>query len=275
MRQSFFGRVALGALVALWCGAARGGPVHTYVLAISSTPVLDAGGKLIGTDYAFNAVVSLNDPSAFDGATLNYPGPGNPQPYTKSGQSFTAEGLFTNRSTLNAAYPFGTYSTTLTNSVSGASTTLTIQYNLDATPGPTPVLSPASLQGLQGLNPSRAYTLQFNSFLPDPQASRSFTDVFIQGSSTSDIPVNAVLSPGATNYTIAANTLAPDKRYTLAVYFENDVQGIDGSVLTSVDFFNFVQLNIVTGPAVVIPEPTGLALAVVCLGTLALRRARA
>src|SRR5262245_21352586 len=88
----------------------------------------------------------------YDSATLSYPGPGSPVAMFPSGPSFFIYvALFADQATMDAEFPFGTYSYEAT----GASGTdiATLDYTFDAYPASLPYLTGTDFTALQGMNP--------------------------------------------------------------------------------------------------------------------------
>jgi hypothetical protein len=273
MRKGRFGKAAFAAVVAWCCVAAlpaRGGSIDTLLTQSGATYSQDPGG-LFGQGYFFIGEAIQDASLSFDQGVLTYPGPGSPVQLGHVGKIFIHFSPSLNSlADLNAAYPGGTYTATLSNSVSGATASASLQYSPDAIPNAAPVITPATLPGFKLLNPAQPYTLAFNSFTADPQATKSYTEVEYQ-SSDGNQTVDLFLPPGTTSYTIPANTLEPNMQYFAYLNFENDFNGTDGPTTTIQQSYMLTQFSFNTGASVVVPEPTGLALAGVCLGGLAWR----
>ena len=72
----------------------------------------------------------------------------------------------TSLAALHAAYPFGTYSVTTTNTVTSASTTGVVNYTADYFASTVPYLT--NYSALSGLNPAAAFTFSFRLLPPMP-----------------------------------------------------------------------------------------------------------
>jgi hypothetical protein len=232
MRSSVLPRGASGPLAA---GPAAAASITRFDFSRLAYYTQDGGGVSPDSFYLLSSVESSD--SSPDGTTLTYPGPRSPWRYFRSGRIANLFGLFdvaATRADLDAAYRFGTYTATLTSGGIGIATA-TIHYTQDLTPGVIPALTSATFQGLQGLAPSRAFTLAFNSFTPDPLASASSTYLEVFDQNLGSV-LSVTLSPSATGYFLPANTLRANARYSLGLLFANSIAGTDGTAATSQTF---------------------------------------
>lgn len=143
--------------------------------------------------FADVELTSVN-PGDFNNVSVTYPGPGSPLSLPQVSPTFFSSGPgFATQAAMNAAIPFGAYQYTATNT--GVSMTATLNYTTDAFTSAVPALSSATFSALQGLNPSTALTVGFNSFTPNAAASEGFTFFSIFNSSGT-VFTDGFLAPG-------------------------------------------------------------------------------
>ena len=227
-----------GVLCGLFAGAA---PSHAQLYNAGTfknlTHEQTGPTTVVATGAFFNAEALFASPGQFDTAILTYPGAGSPAtlPLTLP-TTFSIGPSFPTQAAMDAAYPFGSYTFT----VSGALPTavVTVDYTADAYTADIPQLTATSFNALLGLNTHlSSLTLNFNSFAPSPLATAAFTYFTIFGPT---IPGCFGLSPSATSCTIDPQGLAPGTTYNWELDFSDRIestQEINGSpVLTYTDF---------------------------------------
>jgi uncharacterized repeat protein (TIGR01451 family) len=163
---------------------------------------------------------------AFDTATLAYPGPGSPQTYLLAGtreEFFLPDQQFTTQAEMDAAFPFGSYVASVTNSATGATATDTIDYRNDAFTSDVPALDPASFQALQGLDPTQPVTVAFNAFTPGARADDAVTFFTIFG--PPGVVFSMAVPPSTTSVTIPASTLQSNTQCTFDIDFSDRIRG--------------------------------------------------
>jgi hypothetical protein len=191
---------------------------------------------VIATGAFFNAEAFFDSPGQFDTAILTYPGAGSPAGLPLvSPTEFLIGPSFPTQAAMDAAYPFGSYTFT----VSGALPTaiVTVGYTADAYTTDIPQLTATSFNALAGLSTNlSSLTLGFNAFTPSPLATAAFTYFTIFGTSQGC----SGLSPSATSCAIDPQALAPGTTYDWELDFSDRIestQDINGSpVLTYTDF---------------------------------------
>jgi hypothetical protein len=142
---------------------------------------------------------------------------------------------FPTQAAMDAHYPFGSYTFTVSGALPTA--TVTVDYTADAYTADIPQLTATSFNALLGLSTHlSSLTLGFNSFTPSPLATSAFTFFTVFGSTQGC----SFLSPSATSCTIDPQALAPSTTYNWELDFSDRVEAtqvINGSpVLTYTDF---------------------------------------
>jgi hypothetical protein len=221
-----------------------------------------SGSVIIPTGTFFNAGADLQNPGDFDSVTVTYPGSGGPQALPQIGPtSFGIGPSFPNQAAMDAAFPFGAYIITATNSGTLATDTETLNYTADAYAGNIPALTGASYDALQGLHTSSpSLTLNFNTQDANPLATSSFTFLTIFNS-----PLSCdFLAASATSCTVDPQDLLPGTTYTYELDFSNRIETSASGVLDGVDFEVRTDGTFTTA----IPEPSTWAMMWLGLGGL-------
>jgi hypothetical protein len=266
--------VAVGSLVSAASGAVAPAQAQQLADAFTFKNVTYAQGGLDGsvissTGAFFNAGVDLQNPGDFDGVTLTYPGSGGPQALPQTGpKSFGIGPSFASQAAMDAAYPFGDYVLTASNSTTMATDTETLHYTADAYAGNVPALTASSYDALQGVKTSLGMlTLDFNAQDASPLATSTFNFFTIFNS-----PINCgFLSPATTSCTIDPQELKPGHTYTYELDFSNRIESSPNGVLDGVNFDVRTDGTFTTA----VPEPGVWALMLLGFGGLgAAMRAR-
>jgi hypothetical protein len=196
----------------------------------------------------------------FDSASATFPGGSQNLPI--SGTSFGfGSALFSSLADLHAAFPFGTYTVTATNSGTSTSQSGVIDYAADLFTTDVPALSAATYDGLQGLNTTSNFKLHFNSWAQNPGVTEAFTFFSIVDAATNNtVFTGGFLSTSTTDLALPAGTLLPDTQYRFELDFSGRLNGFDDTnqVFTQQGFDVRTDGSFTTGTGV--PEPGCLAL---------------
>jgi hypothetical protein len=200
--------------------------------------------------YFFN-IGATQTAGDFNGASATYPGPGSPQslPLINPTEFNFGSPRITSSAALRAAYPFGIYSITTTNTVTGSSTTGVINYTADYFTSTVPYL--INYSALNGLNPAATFTFNFPAFTPNPNVTEGFTFLTIYDA-TSGLVVTGdeFQPPSTTSFTIPANTLAPSHTYDFELDFSDRLNGpLVGNAFTAQGFDLRTDGSFTTAPA--------------------------
>jgi hypothetical protein len=177
------------------------------------------------TPTSFFANIELNslNPGDFDAVSVSYPGPASPTSLTLLGPSFWGYGpSFATQSDMDAAVPVGDYVYTATNSVTSDSETATLGYTGDAFASAIPALTPSTWSALNGLDPSTALTVGFDTFTPGPETTPGNGFVFFTISDTAGtVFTDGFLDPSSGSLLLPANTLLPNTTYDFELDFSD------------------------------------------------------
>jgi hypothetical protein len=234
------------------------------------------------TPADFFADIELNSvsPGNFNAVSVAYPGPASPTSLTLSGPSFWGYGpSFATQAAMNAAVPTGDYVYTATNSVTSDSEMATLDYTGDAFASAIPALTATTWNALNGLNPTTALTVGFDTFTPAAGTTPGNGFVFftISNAITGTVFTDGFLNPSSGSLVLPANTLLPNTTYNFELDFSDRQTGSDpasgaftvvGSDLR--DDGSFTTGSI--GPST--PEPGTWLLFGSCLAALAALRRR-
>lgn len=201
--------------------------------------------------YALNTV----GPNDFTSATVI--GPGHSAPLSLNyGQILVRDGTYragslgetySNTAALNAANPFGTYTYTATNAVTGASQTSSLLYDSNHWPSTPPAFTSGSLGSLNGLNAANPFTFEFNNFTADGfnpfpgGALNPATSLLIFSSAGTTVYNSGTLAPTTTSFTLPGGILESGADYFAALAFGNTRHAPPSSVEGY--FLGFQQLT--------------------------------
>jgi hypothetical protein len=255
----------LGALsLACMLGAAGAASAAVHEIDIGLNPTFQQTGAttVVATGGFFSARAFLDSASDFDGGTLTYPGAGSPVALTPGEDTTLAFGdSAATMAALNAAYPFGTYSFHLTNSMTLASQDASLDYSIVADALSTPTLTAASFNQLQGLNASSGFTFDFNAFAQNPDATEGF--LFLNVSDAAgDVVFSANPDASATSIFMPGGVLAAGQAYNFDLIFDSRIVGADGDVGTEVFFDSHTSGAFTTAG---VPEPSSWAMMILGL----------
>jgi hypothetical protein len=259
MKRFIFGVVA----TALAASAGSAWAVPTFFEVQNDARFIQTGPSTTTTSgFDFVGAATPNDgigPLDFDGGTITFPAasPLSTTPLSPSGVNLRYSSGLVNQATSQADYPVGTYTFHLTDSANPSHTQdEAVDNSIGTMPTTTPMLTPASFNGLQGMNSSQAFTVNWGSFADANATSLIFFAVL---DSSNNVLVEDGLQPGVTQDTIPAGTLQAGQQYAVALLFGNFAITPDnnGEVIKENRTDAFFTTQAVPEPASVI----GLALA--------------
>jgi PEP-CTERM motif len=178
------------------------------------------------TPSSFFANIELDsvNPGDFDAVSVSYPGPASPTSLTLFGPAFWGYGPgFTTQADMDAAVPTGAYNYTATNSVTSDIETATLNYTGDSFGSAIPALAPATWGALNGLDPSTALTVDFNTFTPGAATTpgQGFVFFTIASPVSGTVFTDGFLDPSTGSVLLPAGTLAPDTTYDFELDFSD------------------------------------------------------
>jgi hypothetical protein len=229
-----------------------------YTQSGPSTPTLN-GFQFKGRATPNDGVSNI----AFDGGTITFPAasPLPPSALGPVGVELDYKSALVDQATFQTDYPDAVYKFHLTDSANAAHTEdASVDTSLAAMPSVIPALTGTSFNALQGMDPTKSFTFNWNSFTgANPNALIFF---FVTNSSGGTVFSDG-LQPNVTQDTISANLLQPGQQYNYIVFFSNVSVVGNGETL---------QDARTTGSFVTAPEPSGLLLCGLGVGGLMLRR---
>jgi hypothetical protein len=224
---------------------------------------------VIGDGFNFLGRATPNDgvgPIAYDGGTLTLPaaGPLGTVPLGPVGAEVRYASGKIDQTTFQTDYPNGTYTFHMTSS-GNASLTQTEAVDSTIVTAPTTVgmLSASTFNSLQGMDPTKSLTVNFDAFTDANPTALIF---FAVQDSHGNTPIFDGLQPNVTQDTIAANTLQPGNQYTWFLFFDNIAITADNNGEVLLD-------NRTSGSFSTVPEPvTVLPLIALAIAVLTGRR---
>lgn len=185
----------------------------------------------------------------YSAASAGYPGPGSPQTLALIAPTNFDFGspAFTSLSSLQAAYPFGTYTVT---GIGNQSSTSSVSYQANYFTSTVPFIT--NYSSLNGFNPANDLTVHYNSFTPDPHLTTGFTFLTIWNANTHQVVFqDDFQSSSSTSDLIPANTLSPSTNYTFELDFSDRL--IVGSSTQGFDMRT--DGSFTTGPIFQVDQP--------------------
>ena len=282
-----------GAALALIAAAApAGAQVNNFnIFKTGYYSQTDASSQTL-QNYFFNSTVFAQNATDAIAATLmpgagtsvNYsytPSPSFPGAFLNYGSS-----AFASQADLDTAFPQGPY---IVNYGGGTETpgNFTVAYSTDVYATSNPLFTAMTFNGLQNLDTSKAFTLNWNANIAPTAASEAFNFLNIYDATTGNLVFSdgsGFLAPNVTSATLPAGTLLPNTSYFVGIDFSDRIDGSNAAVTDSNGNNVFVTqsfdlsntVNFTTARAAV-PEPSSfalLALGALPLGLLAAKRRR-
>jgi hypothetical protein len=219
----------------------------------------------------FSIGANENTAGDYTSASATYPGTGSPQnlpPLGSAAFNFNS-GLFSNQADLHTAYPFGFYTVTATNGA--ISTSAFINYTANLFTNSVPFVT--NFSSLAGLDPTKNFTVDYNSFTPAVGSSEGFTFFTIFGAFDAGFQSNTT-----TSSLVPANTLAPNTTYEFQLDYSDRLHGgPDDNGNFTEQGFDVRTLGFFTTGVGAVPEPSTWAMMILGfagVGVMAYRRRR-
>lgn len=194
--------------------------ISPYIFANTVFNQTSGTAPLVPWFYFFSIGATFSTAGDYSAASANYPGPGSPQTLALIAPMTFDFGSseFTLLSTMQAAYPFGTYTVTGVGNQIGSISSVSYQTNYFTSTVPFVT----NYGNLNGFNPANDFTVQYNSFTPDAHVTTGFTFLTIWNANTHQVVFHDDFqSPSSTTALIAANTLSPNTNYTFELDFSD------------------------------------------------------
>jgi hypothetical protein len=172
--------------------------------------------------------VLVHGPNDFASLTMTYPGAGSPVvvqgPATLGQfgyQMSPPSAVFASLNSLQAAYPFGTYTFTATRA-NGSTQAASVAYNANLFPGTVPQFSSLTLSALQGLNSESPFTFDFST------TGNAFNQLNIVTASNSLVYATGTIPIQQQSVSIPGNILQPGTTYYAEVSSSNVFGAVNG-----------------------------------------------
>lgn len=224
--------------------------VNSYIFDNTVFDQTSDAALLVPWFYFFSIGATFLTAGDYSSASASYPGPDSPQTLALiASTTFNfSSPAFTSFSTLQDAYPFGTY--TVTGAGSQISSTSSVSYQANYFTSTAPFVT--NYSSLNGLNPANDFSVHYNSFTPDPHVTTGFTFLTIWNANTHQVVFqDGFQSPSSTSDLIPANTLSPNTNYTFELDFSDRL--IAGSSTQGFDMRT--DGSFTTGPIFQIDQP--------------------
>jgi hypothetical protein len=188
-----------------------------------------------GTNYFFTSLADVASNTDYDVNGLNVTVPtSGPINYTMTGPSGTSpfieyvyESPYLTQANLNAWFPTGDYVLNASNTGTGATATVTLNYNGADFFSAPPQLTAASYDGLNGLNTNEAYTFSYDPFTP---TGGNYASIFfnIYNATTGAVAYSQTfIGDDISSITVPADTLQPGTAYYDELDFSTRIQTTD------------------------------------------------
>lgn len=229
--------------------------VPTFFVVQDDAKFTQTGPSTVVADgLTFVGSATPNDgigPIDFDGGTISFPAasPLAPAALSPNSPNLQYSSGTVSPSVFHADYPTGIYTFHLTDSTNPSNTqTESVDSSIATMPSTVPMLTAASFNALQGMDPTKAQTVNFNSFADAGAPSLIF---FALVDSSNDVLLEDGLQPGVTQDVIPANMLSPGSQYDVILFFTNTVITADnnGEVLMDNRTDTFFTTQSVPEPA--------------------------
>ncbi|MGA7241475.1 MAG: PEP-CTERM sorting domain-containing protein [Bryobacteraceae bacterium] len=253
---------ALAGLLILLTPAVHAGNISFVDIFGNISYVQTGDGNALSLNGTFFSLdLNSSTPNAYTSASVSYPGPDSPQALPQSSPTDYGfqTGLLPDLATLEAAYPFGTYSF---QGMNGPDTdTATLTYSADDYSQSNPFLTGTDYSSLQGMNPTQAFTFHFSPYVTGPNATEG--DIFF---TISDVTTGqTVFTTGGlpsttTSVVLPANVLAHGDLFDYELDYSNRDFSSDTGGANFPPFVGFdtrADGEFTTSAA---PEPGGLAM---------------
>ena len=248
------------------CSPLQAGLIGVDIYDNTSYQQTSAAAPTTPSSYFFDIGGNYASSGDFDSASATFPGNQSPFALTIDDPTLSfgnGVGNYTSLSSLHQDFGFGTYDITASNSVTSASQTGVLDYTADYFTSAIPALSATTWAGLNGLDPSTALNIGFNSFSPDPSVTLGLTFFTIYDLSGNVVFTDGFLDPSTTSLNLPVNTLSADTTYGFELDFSDRLNGYDSTdgVFTEEGFDVRTDGSFTTGAiAPSVPEPCTTAL---------------
>jgi hypothetical protein len=223
------------------------------------------GPSTVALDSSFFYVYAITQNAGdFANGTLEICGGGTgcPQTLWSSGNQFFSISPAATLSALDAAFPPGDYTVTLSDPGSASST---VEYSQNLFPAGIPTLTAATYDALQGLNPASGITINFNASSPDLQ--------LILTNTSNGAGVFEAFGLTTTSVFMPANTLLPSSTYEWTLTVAQGTFSYDSNNVLDQQAFDVETSGTFTTEAST-PEPGTVALMSLGLALCAFRMKR-
>jgi hypothetical protein len=257
MRRSVY---SLGLAAAGLVAAAGASQAQVMNADVGVNPTFEQTGSTLAdvtsTGGFFSARAFVTSSSDFSGGTLTYGGPGSPQTLSFVPADVALEFSASNSSfsTLQSLFPAGDYVFGLA-AGSQPATSIGIDY-VGGAYSNTPFIT--NFSALQGLNASKSFTVDLNTYVPGSVATASSIFFTISNSSGTVVFDSGGLSDTTTSIIIPAGTLAAGGSFTFDLLFDNRISGVD--FINELPVTQFYDTHTDGSFTTAVPEPSSWAM---------------